>query len=290
MKHPQGKLSSLAATTCQPASRLRKLVVVMPAYNEGDGLADFLSEVDRHLSPLAESLVLVVVDDASNPSLEAVTSGAAQSLTARVDFLRNKHNRGHGPTALTAYRRGLGHHPDLLVHVDGDGQISGADVARLVLAMESADTAHGVRRNRTDPWFRRLLTRALGLVAGGGRPAPFDVNTPFRAYRPGPLARLLQLTPVESLVPHVHFTLIERRLGWASSQVEVEHRVRRGKSATGTTWRGFASRANLPSVHLLRFSWRAAKEVLAQTPTRAGLGADPVQPAVEIGPAIMRHA
>jgi undecaprenyl-phosphate 4-deoxy-4-formamido-L-arabinose transferase len=261
----------------------------MPAYNESDGLTDFLCDIDHHVSRLAESLVYVVVDDASSPSLESVVRFAAQSLKGRVDFLRNERNRGHGPTALTAYRRGLSHNPDLVVHVDGDGQISGADVAHLVLAMEGANVAHGVRRHRTDPWFRRMLTAALGLVVNGAPPGPLDVNTPFRAYRPGPLVRLLSLTPAESLVPHVHFTLLERRLGWLSTPVEVEHRARRGEVTIGTTWRGVASRVNLPSLRLLRFCWRAASEVRAQAPTRAGLSADPALPVVEIGHAIVRH-
>jgi undecaprenyl-phosphate 4-deoxy-4-formamido-L-arabinose transferase len=188
---------------------------------------------------------------------------------------------------LTAYRRGLCHEPDVLVHLDGDGQISGADVARLVLATQRADIAHGVRRNRTDPWFRRLLTSALGLVAGRSRYGLIDVNTPFRAYRPDHLLQLLRLTPTESLVPHVHFTLLERRLGWAPTPVEVEHCTRRGEGAIGTTWRGLASRVNLPSLHLLRFCWRATKEVRAQAATRADLRADPAPRAVEISPVAM---
>lgn len=285
VKHAPSKLVPPARTVHRTPAGLRKLVVVMPAYNEHDGLLEFLRELSHHVAPLAESVVFVVVDDASNPSLEEVAKVAAPSLAGRVDFLRNRHNRGHGPTALSAYLRGLCHDPDLLVHVDGDGQISGADVARLVLAMEGSDIVHGVRRNRTDPWFRRVLTKTLALLVGGGRVGPLDVNTPFRAYRPDPLKQVLGLTPAESLVPHVHFTLLERRLGWASTPVEVEHRVRRGGSTVGTTWRGgLTSWVNLPSLHLLRFCWLATTEVRAQAVTRASLGASPAPQIVDVGP------
>ncbi len=249
-----------ASRTATPAT-LDRLAVVMPAFNESDGLADFLRDIDAHVAPLARSVVYVVVDDASDPPLDSVIRFVGPSLRGEVELLHHDTNRGHGPSALDAYRRGLALLPDLVVHLDGDGQILGSDAARLVQALLCSPTqhvAHAVRRCRTDPWFRRVISSAVGSVLSWGRGDVVDANTPFRAYRPVLLRELLAHTPGDALVPHIHFTLLEDRLGQAPARVAVEHRSRRGDDSTGTTWQGLASKVHLPSWRLLRFCGRAA--------------------------------
>jgi dolichol-phosphate mannosyltransferase len=248
--------------TC-PGPVVGSLVVVMPAYNESDGLHDFLQDLDASLSPLARELTFVVVDDASQPPLESAVRFVAPALKGAVHVVRSRRNRGHGPSALAAYAHGLSHRPDLLLHVDGDGQISGDDAARLVLAAaaQGSDVVHGVRLRRVDPWFRRLLTRAVGLVLASADGSPADANSPFRAYRPEALRLLVALTPADSLVPHLHFSRSSHRAGLTTTCVEVAHRPRRGSVATGTTWRGLGARLNLPSARLIGFCLRAGWEV-----------------------------
>ena len=166
--------------------RLNHLAVVMPAYNEAVGIPGFVREVHTSLAPLAERLDIVVVNDRStDATAEVLTELSAEMPGLRV--ITAEQNRGHGPTALAAYRAGLELEPDLLVHVDGDGQFHGDDLARLVTATvdTGADVVHGVRTGRTDPWFRRALTGFVGaLVAVAARRRIPDVNTPLRAYRP----------------------------------------------------------------------------------------------------------
>ncbi|GGI43527.1 Glycosyl transferase family 2 [Agromyces flavus] len=252
--------------------QLDHLVVVMPAYNEAEGLPGFLAEVSEHLSPLARRLSLVVVNDRS-------TDGTGEILRELVDDLPGlvpidaEVNRGHGPTALAAYRAGLDLAPDLILHVDGDGQFHGADLARVVRAAVStgADVVHGVRRGRHDPWFRRVLTAAVGTVVAlaAGRRIP-DVNTPLRSYRPERLAQLLGRIPADALVPHVHFSLAEARLGFRVRYVEVASIPRRGSNQTGTMW-GVERPPKLPPKRLRRFATAAAGE-LWQVSLRPGAG------------------
>ena len=149
--------------------RLNHLAVVMPAYNEAVGIPGFVRELHASLAPLAERLDIVVVDDRSTDATAEVLTELASELPG-LHVITAEQNRGHGPTALAAYRAGLELEPDLLVHVDGDGQFHGADLARLVNAAldTDADVVHGVRTGRTDPWFRRVLTR-LGRHARHGR-------------------------------------------------------------------------------------------------------------------------
>ncbi|WP_424936231.1 MULTISPECIES: glycosyltransferase family 2 protein [Bacteria] len=237
--------------------RFTHLVVVMPAYNEAEGIVGFVDELRETLLPLTKDLTVVVADDRS-------TDDTAQILSS-FDGVRvetQPANRGHGPTALAAYRAGLALAPDAIVHVDGDGQFLGEEIAAVALALADtgADVVHGVRGGRTDPWFRRALTAAVRVLvaAAAGRGVP-DVNTPLRAYRPAVARALVDAVPRDALVPHVHFSLAEVRAGYRVRYVRVRSIPRRGASATGTMW-GRASRIALPPRRLRAFARDALRE------------------------------
>ncbi|HWL78711.1 glycosyltransferase family 2 protein [Microbacterium sp.] len=238
------------------------LAVVMPAYNEAEGIASFVGEIADSVSGMCDRLSVVVVDDCSTDDMPRVLDDLADA-DPRVMVEHRSPNRGHGPTALAAYRRGLELEPDVIVHVDGDGQFHGADIARVARALSShdADVVHGIRRDRTDPWFRRALTASVSVVVGFavGRRVP-DSNTPLRAYRPAVLEELVSSLPNDALVPHVHFSLAEVRRAYDVRYVAVRSLPRRGSDATGTMWGG-AKSPKLPPKRLRQFARRAAAEL-----------------------------
>lgn len=243
---------------------LRHLAIVMPAYNEADGLPGFLEEILENVTSLAETVNVVVVNDRSTDDTAAVLKSIAQR-NPQLMVLLAPDNRGHGPTALAAYRAGLALEPDAIVHVDGDGQFLGKDFPRLIGALfeDHVDVVHGVRQGRTDPWFRRVLTGAVGLLVmfAAGRVVP-DVNTPFRAYRPEALRRLLTIVPEDALVPHVHFSLAEKRLGLTVKYARVRSLPRRGITESGTMWgEQKAPSKLLPPRRLREFATAAAAEL-----------------------------
>lgn len=237
---------------------LSHLAIVMPAYNEAEGIRGFIDEIRDHVSPLAARVSFVIADDRSTDDTAHVFDDVAD-----VDVQTQPANRGHGPTALAAYHAGLAFEPDLLVHVDGDGQFLGADFVRLIAAAEStgADVVHGVRDGRTDPWYRKALTTCVGVLVAvaAGRRIP-DVNTPLRAYRPSALQVMLDAVPADVSVPHVHFSLAEARGGFDVRYVRVASIPRRGESASGTMW-GRAASVRLPPKRLRQFAAAALHEL-----------------------------
>ncbi|MCH4250272.1 MAG: glycosyltransferase family 2 protein [Microbacteriaceae bacterium] len=249
-----------------------RLALVLPAYNEAEGIPGFLDELMQALHPLCADLSTVVVDDHSTDGTGKVLDAYAHEHP-ELRVVHAEENRGHGPTALAGYRTALALRPDLIVFVDGDGQFLGDDVARaVVLGIRSgADVVHGVRTGRTDPWYRKLLTGALGValavVAGG--PIP-DVNTPLRVYRPTALRALLSLVPTRALVPHVHFSLAESRMGMRRTQLRVRSIPRRGATTQGSMWGGTRV-PRLPPARLRLFVARALGE-LWRVSLRPGAG------------------
>lgn len=233
------------------------LAIVMPAFNEVEGIGGFIDEIRDAVAPLADRVSFHIADDRSTDA----TASAFDSVDdATVEV--QPQNRGHGPTALAAYRAGLAADPAVLVHVDGDGQFLGSDFPRLISALlsEDADVVHGVRDGRTDPWYRKVLTGAVGLLVAvpAGRRIP-DVNTPLRAYRPAALRALIEAIPVDASVPHVHFSLAEARGGFVVRYVRVASIPRRGASTVGTMW-GRGARVAIPPKRLRKFALSALGE------------------------------
>jgi glycosyltransferase involved in cell wall biosynthesis len=258
------------------------VAVAIPAYNEADGIPGFLVEIDRALAPHVESLRLVVVDDASTDATAAVLDELAPALSGSLQVIRNPINRGHGPTLLSAYREALQGEPDFVLQVDGDGQFHGSDLRRvLVLLLDEAHAVSGVRRFRQDPWFRMIMTRLVrSYVNFGFGVGARDPNCPLRGYDAALLGELLQALPGECLVPNLYMTVIASRSGVALLEVDVSHRVRRGGSAEGTTWR--RSWSPIPwrlvrfSLGALRESWALRDSLRSIAPRRLGATGSPL--------------
>jgi glycosyltransferase involved in cell wall biosynthesis len=236
------------------------VAIAIPAYNEAEGLGEFLLEIDAALRPVCAELTLVVADDASTDGTPEMLDALRDRLSGRLDVQRSAVNRGHGPTLLTAYRRALGLAPDYVLQVDGDGQFSGADLRRMVvLLVDHAGAVCGVRRFRQDPWFRMVMTRLLrAYVRLAYRVRARDPNCPLRGYETNVLADQLAALPSQALVPNLYLTVVAARRDVALLEVDVSHRSRRGRSPAGTSW-GPGGRSPIPA-RLVKFSLLALWE------------------------------
>lgn len=236
------------------------VAVAIPAYNEAEGIAEFLTEIDAALAPHTRALHIVVVDDASTDGSAKLLEDLRGGLRGTLEVVSNDVNRGHGPSVLAAYRSALEYHPDYVLQVDGDGQFLGSDLRRLlVLLVDDAHAVSGVRRFRQDPWFRMAMTRLLrGYVHMSFGVTARDPNCPLRGYEASLLRELLSFLPDECLIPNLYLTVVAARRGLALLEVDVSHRVRRGSSLVGSTWaRGVPSPVPL---RLVRFSLAALRE------------------------------
>lgn len=238
---------------------MTRAAVAIPAFNESEGIGDFLLEIDEALASVDE-VVLVVADDCSTDGTLSVLESARSKLRAELVVLEGERNRGHGPTLLAAYRGALETGAEYVVAVDGDGQFLGSDVRRvLVLLDDGGEGVCGVRRFRYDPWFRMLMTRVLRVYVALYFGVPTrDANCPLRGYRAELLDTLLRWIPDDSLVPNLNLAVLAARRGATLVEVDVSHRVRRGATATGTMFAGATSARTMG--RLVAFSWRALQE------------------------------
>lgn len=234
------------------------VAVVMPAFNEEEGIVEFMREILEAFA--GHEARVVVVDDSSTDRTAALVEDAAQQgFPATV--LRNVQNMGHGPSTLRALAAGVAAEADIIIAVDGDGQFHGSDIAQIAVALDTSgsDLVEGVRTGRNDPGYRRVvsaLTRILVRSACGV--APRDANTPLRAYRRSRLIELLEMIPSDAMTPNLLTSAIARRDSWHLLEIPVSSLARRGSSTVGSTWG--ASMAALPSKHFVRFCWKSLKQ------------------------------
>lgn len=216
----------------------RTVALAIPAYNEADGIAGFLTDLDRVLAQQCSHHWFVVINDVSTDTTADVLDSLGPNLAGTMAASTNEVNLGHGPTVLRAYRQALETGADWVLQVDGDGQFEAEDIELLFRHAEAgAAIVTGERTVRFDPWYRRAVTGALPLalraVFGVKRR---DINCPFRLYRADVLPEILADVPTDSLTPHVLMTVLEDRHCGRHVEVPVQHRPRRGDTEVGSTW------------------------------------------------------
>ena len=230
---------------------MHTIAVVMPAWNEAEGLPDFIRELNDELKKWQPSFV--VIDDHSTDETARVTKELMKS-GIELSLFVNQVNSGHGPSTLKALKAGLTLGVDFIIAVDGDGQCYGRDLARMVEVLETTrnDVVEGVRVARTDPTYRKFITFMVRtMVSVKSRKIALDANTPFRAYRSASLSDILGAIPDEIKIPNLLISTICRKWGFKISEIQIESIPRRGSNPNGSTW-GKTARA-FPSKRFLKF-------------------------------------
>ena len=123
------------------------LSVVIPAYNEEDGIAECVERVLAVRPALAEiglGLEVVVVDDGSKDRTAEIVQGYVDQYS-EVCLVCHNPNRGYGAALKTGFAAGCG---DLLAFLDADGTYPPASLPDLCReALSGADLVVGSRRS-----------------------------------------------------------------------------------------------------------------------------------------------
>ena len=184
---------------------LSMLSVVIPAYNEEDGIAEIVERVLAIHPALAEmglALELLVVDDGS-----ADRTAKIVEEYDKVQLLRHNPNKGYGAAIKTGF---CAAHGGLLAFMDADGTYPPESLPALCHAvLAGADVAVGSRRSGAEsemPFVRRVgnfLWSNLVTLLSNRR--VIDPASGMRVLRRDALARLyplpdgLNFTPVMSI-------------------------------------------------------------------------------------------
>ncbi|MGJ3259980.1 MAG: glycosyltransferase family 2 protein [Rhodospirillales bacterium] len=176
-------MSNDVSSDSQPI-RFADVNVVMPAYNEAEGIGGLVERV-RAISP---DLEVIVVDDGSTDNTAAVAEAAGATV------IRNPYNLGNGASV----KRGiLASERDVVVMMDSDGQHPPEEIPKLLNEIGTFDMAVGARTPKSDTAPLRnvgnkLLIRVAQWISGR---QILDLTSGFRAIRREPLRDYLSLFP-----------------------------------------------------------------------------------------------
>ena len=199
----------------------KKVLIIVPAWNEADSIADVVTEVHGELP----GVDILVVDDGSSDDT-ALRAAAAGAIVARLPF-----NLGVGGAMRTGYRYARDHGYDVAIQVDADGQHDPRYIPKLVDALDEHDLVIGARfageggYRVTGPrkWAMRMLSAVLSRLA---RTKLTDTTSGHRACNRKLIEFLAHWYPAEYLGDTIEVLVRVARSGYRITQIPVAMRPR----------------------------------------------------------------
>lgn len=215
----------MARNTLPLVPDLERVLIVIPAWNEEDVLAQVLDET---ATCLPDADVLVVNDGSTDG-----TSAVARAAGVRV--LDLPINLGVGGAMRAGYKYGLRRGYDVVVQLDADGQHDPRDVPRLIdrMHIENADVVIAARFAGVGSYEvrgpRRLAMRVLATVLSRVAHTHLtDTTSGFKAVGPRAIALFAADYPAEYLGDTIESLVIAARSGMVVRQVGATMRPRAG--------------------------------------------------------------
>ncbi len=211
---------------------MKRLLIIIPAYNEADSIENLLDEIEAVGFPLHADAI--VINDGSTDHTSSILK------RKNVPHINLPVNLGIGGAVETGFKYALLNNYDYAVQVDGDGQHQPAEILKLYDAMigSSSDIIIGSRFIKNDGFqsstarrigiriFKRLIKSLCGINIS-------DATSGFRLYNRKSIEFLADKYPDE--YPEPESIVILHLNGFNISEVSVSMRERKkGKSSIRT--------------------------------------------------------
>ncbi len=223
MTEPPARQGRIRLVEADAGAFDRSVSVVIPAYNEGEHIAEGVRELRAVLDQTDWSYEVLVVDDGSSDST------AEEAAKGGADVLRRRNNRGYG-AALKLGISQAAH--DWILITDADGTYPVVEIPRLLAEAEGQDMVVGARigANVAIPLVRRpakwFLTRLASYLAGRRLP---DINSGLRLMR-RPLVRRYEHLLPDGFSFTTTITLASTVNGHDVTYVPIDYHQRLGRS------------------------------------------------------------
>ena len=230
-----------------------QLCIVMPAYNEGEVIAEVVQKWSDLLKEKfsATEAKLIVINDGSKDNTGAIL----EDLATRNEYLIavTQPNGGHGRAVIAAYNLAVEQGCDYVFQTDSDDQFEASDFWKLWEKREVSNFILGYRKIRFDAPIRLIITRIVRLVLWlfYGVSIP-DSNIPFRLIKADVLREMLKRLPHPlPFAPNIFLSVMARRDGENLLNIPITHKDRHTGEVSIKKW------------NLLKVCWRSYKELMA---------------------------
>jgi len=230
-------------------------LIIIPAYNEGEGITKVLEGIHREVPDAS----ILVVDDGSadNTAIMAAQVDGTEVVSHRV-------NRGYGSALLTGYRYAVREGFDQLIQMDADGQ---HDVSSIKLVIETldegADLVLGSRFLAPDsyspPWVKRIgiwIFSLMATIITGQKIS--DATTGYQGLS-RPLLRFYSCNGLfPRNYPDANVIIRVFRAGFRIKEVPVTMHMAVGGASMHSGWR--------PIVYIVKMIWMICREASRRLP------------------------
>jgi len=197
-----------------------ELSIVIPVFNEEDGLPALFARLYPALDALQLSYEVIFVNDGSRDRSGALLR---EQFAARPDVTRVVYfnaNYGQHLAILAGFERVRGAR---IVTLDADLQNPPEEIGKLLAAMDAgADYVGGVRRIREDSWWRRSASRLMNRLRERiTRIRMADQGCMLRAYSRDIVDAVAAAREVSTFIPALAYTFAHR-----PTEVDVLHEER----------------------------------------------------------------
>jgi glycosyltransferase involved in cell wall biosynthesis len=162
---------------------IKKLLVVIPAFNEEDKIGEVIQKIPGKIRGISKIHTLVI-DDGSTDQ----TARIASDLDAEV--IKHHYNMGVGAAFSSGLQYALDKNFDLMVNIDGDSQFNPKDIPRLlkpilndnfdfVTASRFIDKDYFPKMPLAKLWGNKLMSILISKIISKRF---YDVSCGFRAY------------------------------------------------------------------------------------------------------------
>ena len=182
----------------------RKLIVIMPVYNEegaiGPVLEKWVSALDA--LDLKDSFQIHVYNDGSKDRTAEILQSCEKKHPGRI-IVHNKSNSGHGSTILQGYIENA----DLaewLFQIDSDDEMGPEYFEQLWKQRADYDFLVGYRDGRVQALPRKIVSAISRMTIRifYGK-SIWDVNTPYRLMRSSAFASIYDIIPDNTFAPNI---------------------------------------------------------------------------------------
>ncbi len=197
--------------------------IVIPVYNEEEGLASLFARLYPALDALAakgEVYEIIFVNDGSRDRSAAILR---EQFNARPDVTRVvlfNGNFGQHMAIMAGFEQTRG---EIVITLDADLQNPPEEIGKLVSKMrEGFDYVGTIRTQRQDSWFRKTASRAMNALREKiTRIKMTDQGCMLRAYSRGIVDAINSCREINSFIPALAYTFAQR-----PTEIEVAHEER----------------------------------------------------------------
>ena len=194
------------------------VTIIIPAYNEEEGIADVITQ----LKELSKNYEILVVDDGSTDNTYNLAAETG------VKIIRHPYNKGYGAALKTGVRNA---EADIVLFMDADGQHKSSDIEKIIQYIGEYDMVVGARTKKSKiSLLRRPGKKILSITANylAGMEIP-DLNSGFRALKKSIAMEFMHILP-NSFSFSTTITLALIISGYSVKYVSIEAPERVGTS------------------------------------------------------------